>query len=128
MGPGTTPNWFTYITSSFSHTSEIGGSQLPGDLPGGNQYDTSGERIQTYARRLFDLFGGKSPEDRFTKAVTENTGGNPVAQEVADFLTNNPDFSLENTNVNRCIDEHPPSRLSAPMRSSNSSRCSASTG
>lgn len=100
---GTGQNWRSYILESFSFPPY----KLPADVPGAG--DTSYERNLTYARRLFERFGGLNPQNRFSSTLAANTGGDAALQAVAGFLGATPKFNLESTNVDRFLAENPPS-------------------
>jgi hypothetical protein len=105
---GTGENWRSYIFQSFSYSPY----KLPADVPGAG--DTSFARVLTYARRLFERFGGLNPQNRFSSTLAANTGGDAALQAVAGFLGATPKFDLESTNVDRWLTENPPTTPLSP--------------
>ncbi|AUX48445.1 hypothetical protein SOCE26_099790 [Sorangium cellulosum] len=74
--------WTNYAMQSSAYNA----GRYPGDVPG-----PESQKVYVYARRLYDLFGKVSPQRRFTARMQ----GAPAFAAVRQFLTDNPEFSLE---------------------------------
>src|SRR5690606_13447257 len=92
-GDGTLNGWTNYVTSMLSPSQ----GKFPDDVPGRN----TTEKIQVYATRLFDLFGGEATQNRFTADLQAHAdaGSDADLQGAAQFLTEQSDFDLETGNI-----------------------------
>lgn len=88
---GTQNHWVAYALSSQSFSN----GTFPLDVPG----NTADEKARVYAARLFELFREAAAQEGFATDLTEAAGSDPVLQEIVDFLSANPTFDLERTNV-----------------------------
>ena len=96
-------DWVDYVRDSKSFN--VG--QLPGDVPGRDD----SEKEQTYAQRLFDLFGDTSTQVRFVDTLEQATSGNPDLGPAGAFLAANPEFDLEHGNIDQYLAGPPPITL-----------------
>ncbi|HYQ42767.1 MAG TPA: neuraminidase-like domain-containing protein [Polyangiaceae bacterium] len=104
-GPSS-PSWYTLVYSSLSYSAGL----FPGDVPG---QGTNSDRARVYAVRLFERFGGVSPQTRFTSTFQATSPTGPM-QAVATFLGQYPTFDLENSNVDQFLAAlSPPASLNA---------------
>src|SRR5690606_26339122 len=74
------------------------------------------EKIQVYATRLFDLFGGEATQNRFTADLQAHAdaGSDADLQGAAQFLTEQSDFDLETGNIDLYLEEHDDITLDQP--------------
>jgi hypothetical protein len=93
-GPSS-PNWYSLVYSSLSYSA----GRFPGDVPG---QGTNSDRARVYAVRLFERFGGVSPQTRFTSTFQATSPTGPM-QAVATFLGQYPTFDLESSNVDQFL-------------------------
>jgi hypothetical protein len=88
-------DWIAFALASTNFTGPFPPpTGFPGDVPGNNAND----RAAVYGQRLFDLFGGASPQNRFVAAFTQSPP-NSGLQQIAQFLQENPSFKLESSNI-----------------------------
>jgi hypothetical protein len=91
----TLTEWINFALSSQGFTGPFPPpTGFPGDIPGSN----STERANVYGQRLFDLFAGFSPQNRFLAAAVQSPP-NPGLAQIVNFLQANPTFSLESSNI-----------------------------
>lgn len=95
--------WYEYAwNQSDQHTSV---RVFPGDIPG----RTPEEKAEVYAQRLYDKFGGKAPQSRFTAdaaAAGDDPNAPPGWSDATDFLEDQPDFDLGTTQIDKYLSDN----------------------
>ncbi|RYZ01715.1 MAG: hypothetical protein EOO73_34610 [Myxococcales bacterium] len=96
---GAAASWYAYALNQQSYTT--GPNTFPGDVPGA----TPEEKARVFAQRLYDKFGGRSPETRFVNdALKAAQSTNDVALAgAAQFVADHADFNLQTTPIDKYL-------------------------
>lgn len=106
---GPYPSWVQFADIQKTGLLEV----FPGDIPG----RTAEEKVQVYARRLYEKFGGIEPEVRFVHKGLEaaTSASDSILTDALEFVRDHEDFDLATTVVDTYLSENNIS-LSADVR------------
>ncbi len=104
LNDGPLKGWVTYANIAAG----INAGVFPGDVPG----RTPSEKAGVYGARLFALFSTVGQQNRFTASLQQAPAGNQGLTDATKFLTDNPTFTLQDTNIDQYLIANPEASLS----------------